>query len=393
MRVLKLRLLATAALLALSVAACLTAAPRTPQWSEAERETLRSLWLGSLPPVPPDPSNRVADDVRAIELGRRFFFDSRFSASGYVACATCHRPALGFQDGLPLAKGERESNRRTPSLVGAAYRPWLYWDGRRDSLWAQALTALEGTSEHGGHRYPYARLVVDFYRSDYQALFGPLPELDWAQPWSRLTRAEQESVTRVFVNLGKTLAAYERTLVPAPTRFDAYVEAVLNDDVAGQQTLTVEAVAGLRLFIGRAGCVNCHATPLFSDGAFHNTGVPARPGQPPDRGWTVGQESLLNGEFGCESVWSDAAPQDCGTRPAPVVGADGGLGAFKTPSLRGVAGRAPYMHAGQFAALADVLSHYRAASPAPVGQSELQPLSLSDAELQQLAAFLVALGP
>lgn len=386
------RALATAAvLLATGLAACLSPSPG--QWSPAERETLRSLWLGSLPPLPPDPSNRVADDARAVELGRRLFFDSRLSAGGYVSCATCHRPALGFQDNLPLARGMRESNRRTPSLLGAAYRPWLYWDGRRDSLWAQALTALEGANEHGGHRYSYARLVVDFYRPDYEAIFGPLPLLDWTQPWNSLTSTEQEAVTRVFVNLGKALAAYERTLAPSPTRFDAYVEAVLNNDVAGQQTLTVDEVNGLRLFINEASCVNCHSTPLFSDGAFRNTGVPARPGHPPDNGWVDGQAALLRSEFGCYSVWSDAPPEACAARPAPVIGSEGGLGAFKTPSLRGVAGRAPYMHAGQFATLAEVLSHYRAAPPAPVGQSALQPLPLTDAELAQLAAFLATLGP
>jgi cytochrome c peroxidase len=390
---LKLRLLAVVLLLTLGPAACLTSTPSTPQWSPAERETLRSLWLGSLSPVPPDPSNRVADDARAAEFGRRVFFDSRFSLSGYVACATCHRPALEFQDGLPLAKGERESNRRTPSLVGAAYRTWLYWDGRRDSLWAQALTALEGANEHGGHRYQYARLVADHYRPDYEAIFGPLPQPDWTQPWSRLTLAEQDAVTRVFVNLGKALAAYERTLLPAPTRFDAYAEAVLKNDVAGQSALTADEIAGLRLFIGQAGCVNCHSTPLFSDGAFHNTGVPARPGLSPDGGWAAGQDSRLNDEFNCLSQWSDATPAVCAERPAPVIGPAGGLGAFKTPSLRGVAGRAPYMHTGQLTSLTEVLYHYRAAPPAPVGQSELQPLTLNEAELHQLAAFLTTLGP
>jgi cytochrome c peroxidase len=388
---LKRTLATAAALLTLGLAACL---PPTPsQWSVAERETLRALWLGSLPPLPPDPSNRVADDARAAEFGRRLFFDTRLSASGYVSCATCHRPDRGFQENLPLAKGMREANRRTPSLLGAAYRPWLYWDGRRDSLWAQALTALEGANEHGGHRYAYARLVVDFYRADYEAIFGPLPRLDWTRSWNDLTSAEQDAVTHVFVNIGKAIAAYERTLLPQTTRFDAYVEAVLDADAVGQSVLSADEVAGLRLFIGRAGCVSCHATPLFSDGAFHNTGIPARPGHPPDSGWAGGQSSLASGEFGCASPWSDATPEACAARPAPVVGATGGLGAFKTPSLRGVAGRAPYMHAGQFATLAEVLNHYRAAPTATVGQNVLQPLPLTDVELRQLEAFLATLEP
>src|SRR5258706_9306855 len=87
------------------------------QWSSLELKKIRSLWMGSLPPLPPDPSDRVADDTRAARLGRQFFFDSRFSVNGYVSCATCHRPDLGYQDGLPLGKGVALSKRRTQSLV------------------------------------------------------------------------------------------------------------------------------------------------------------------------------------------------------------------------------------------------------------------------------------
>jgi cytochrome c peroxidase len=121
-------------------------------WSEAELDTLRSLWIESLPAPPMDPSNAVADDGRAALMGNRLFFDTRASANGEVSCATCHDPNLEFTDGRPKGRGIGESKRNTRSLVGSAYSPWLYWDGRRDSLWSQALSPLEDPSEHGSNR-------------------------------------------------------------------------------------------------------------------------------------------------------------------------------------------------------------------------------------------------
>ncbi|HXF62453.1 MAG TPA: cytochrome-c peroxidase [Caldilineaceae bacterium] len=100
-------------------------------WSEEEIATLRSLWLGSLPPLSPDPSNRYGDDPRAAALGQQLFFDTRLSSNGQVSCATCHVPALGFQDGKPLGEGVGQTSRRTMPLAGVAYSPWLFWDGRK----------------------------------------------------------------------------------------------------------------------------------------------------------------------------------------------------------------------------------------------------------------------
>lgn len=385
-------LIRAGALLFAGVAASILISRPQPLWSEVELRQLRSLWIGSLPPVPPDPSNRVADDERAAAFGQELFFDSRLSANGYVSCATCHRPGQAFQDGLPLGKGMRESRRRTQTLIGAAYSPWLFWDGRKDSLWAQALTPLESPSEHGGHRFQYARLIAYQYRAEYETLFGVILDVDWTAQWDSLTSHEQAMVTQIFVNIGKALEAYERTLLPKPTRFDTYAEAVLNGDEAGQGAFTPEEIAGLKLFIGKAGCVQCHNTPLFTDGEFHNTGVPAIKGKAPDRGWAAGRPLMLDDEFGCQGKWSDAGPGECADRRLLEVGLQTQVGAFKTPSLRGAASRAPYMHAGQFATLADVLEHYSAAPNAPVGQSELKPAIFSGAEMRQLTAFLRTLG-
>jgi len=363
-----------------------------PLWSESELKKIKSLSLGSLPPLPPDPSNRVADDARAAELGRDLFFDSRLSANGYVSCATCHRPDLGFQDGLPRGQGLGLSKRRTPTLLGVSYATWLFWDGRKDSLWSQALEPLEGQTEHGGTRYQYARLIAYQYAPQYEAVFGPLPALDWTASWERLTPSQQDSVTLVFVNLSKAIEAYERTLLPTPSRFDTYAEAVSTGSEP-EGILTADEVAGLKLFIGRGNCVDCHSGPLFTDFEFHNTGVPPAQGQPPDPGWVDGLPLMLTDEFGCKGRWSDAGPErGCVDRRYLVEGLEAQVGAFKTPTLRGVVARGPYMHQGQFTTLEEVLHHYSTAPQAAIGTSLITPANFTEDETSQLIAFLNTLN-
>lgn len=385
--------------------------PRSPRWTEEEIATLRSLWIGSLPPPPPDPSNAVADDPRAVALGHKLFFDARLSGNGQVSCATCHQPERLFQDGLPLGQGLGPMPRRTMTIVGAAYSPWLFWDGRKDSLWAQALAPLEHPLEHGGTRTQYAHLIARHYRAEYEALFGPLPDLsDQARfpasagpvsdpaaraAWEGMKPEDREAVTRVFVNIGKAIAAYERRILPGPSRFDAYVQALLAGDAQGmERSLTPDEVAGLRLFIGKAECTHCHNGPLFTNNDFHNTGIPAPADLPLDKGRAVGAPQVLADEFNCLGPYSDAEPDTCADLRFLKANGEELVGAFKPPSLRNVAERAPYMHAGQFATLREVLEHYNRASPGPIGKTELLPLHLSRKELAQLEAFLRSLsGP
>jgi cytochrome c peroxidase len=376
-------------------------------WSAAERATLRSLSVASLGALPPDPSNRVADDTLAAALGHRLFFDTRLSGSGAVSCATCHLPDREFQDGVALARGVGTTARRTMPVAGTAHGAWFFWDGRADSQWAQALGPLESAVEHGGTRAQYAHAIASAYRAEYEAVFGPLPRLDdvprqagpvadpaWRAAWGRIPPARQEEISRVYANIGKAIAAYERRIGHAPTRFDRYVAAELAGRAHGPESaLTRDEAAGLRLFIGKASCVNCHNGPRFTDDHFHNTGVPvAAAPLPPDRGRSAGVREALAGEFNCLSRYSDAAPDDCAELRFAAADGDELVRAYKTPSLRGVADRAPYMHAGQLASLAEVIAHYDRAPRAPAGHSELRPLALSGAERRQLEAFLRTLA-
>ena len=390
------------------------------RWSAAEKAVLASLSLTRLDPVQVDPSNAVEGRPAAIALGQRLFDDARLSGNGAVACASCHDPAKQFQDGLAVSNGVGVGTRRAMPIVGAAHATWLFWDGRKDSLWAQALGPLEDAVEHGTNRTRVAHRVAMNHRRDYEALFGALPRLeglpDDAGPkgnaaeraaWAAIDPSRRDDVSRVFANVGKAIAAYEKTLKHAPTRLDRYIDAVLRDDAASRAMLAADEARGLRLFIGKAQCASCHNGPLFSDQQFHNTGVPPRDAARPDRGRTAATAAVRSDEFNCLGPFSDARPEQCQELRFMVIDDATLEGAFKTPGLRGVAGRAPYMHAGQFVTLEQVVRHYVSAPHAAVGHSELThrhagaavpkhaeraPIELSDAEIADVVSFLGALS-
>jgi cytochrome c peroxidase len=297
-------------------------------------------------------------------------------------------------------------------LIGPAYSTWLLWDGHKDSLWAQAIDPIESPDEQGSTRLHALHLVGrdETYRTAYEEIFGPLPDLSdfkrfpdsggpvdyppYRSNWEGMDPADQAATTQVLANIGKTIAAYERLILPGPSRFDAYVQAVLEGNSDTEQTaLSPDEVAGLRLFIGPAACVRCHNGPLFTGNRFHNTGVPPAKDRPPDQGRAGGLSQVLGDEFNCLSEYSDAAESDC-VALRRAEGESGGVYAFKPPALRNVARTGPYMHAGQLSTLWAVLEHYNQAPPAPLGQSELAPLGLTETELAQLEAFLRSLsGP
>ncbi|TFW33197.1 cytochrome-c peroxidase [Massilia horti] len=397
----KLILVLGAALTAGAALAAALASRETDNWSDDELVIMSSIRLSELERAPADPSNAVEQSPAAVHLGQRIFADARFSSNGAVSCASCHQPDKQFQDGLPLGQGVGTGKRRTMPLAGAGHSAFAFWDGRKDSLWSQALGPMEDPLEHGGNRLAYAHLINAHYRSQYEALFGPMPDLrhlpneggplgtpTQRAAWDALKDEDKREVSRVFANIGKAIAAYEKTLGYDQSRLDRYIDGVERQDRTAQQLLTAQEKNGLRLFIGKAQCVTCHNGPLLTDQQFHNTGIAPRiPGQPdPGRGAAIAK--LLRDEFNCLGPYSDAKPEQC--EELRFLSSDDHAldGAFKVPSLRNVAGRAPYMHAGQVASLHDVVEHYNKAPRAAMGHSELKPLRLSEGEVRDLVAFL-----
>ena len=376
-------------------------------WSKEEVAILATLRLSQLPAPDPDPSNRVEALPQAAALGKQLFFDARMSANGKVSCASCHDPLRQFQDGRPVGQGVGTGIRRTMPVAGAAHSPLLFWDGRKDSLWAQAIGPLEDPAEHGGNRLAYARAIAQHYRSEYEAVFGALPDMSQlpsdASPlgtpsqqaaWQAIEKDKREQISRVLANIGKAIAAYEKTVRFGDSKLDRYIEGLLANDGRAEQLLTPSEKRGLRIFIGAGRCVTCHNGPLLTDQHFHNTGIAPHGPMPQALGRRTGVAKLLADEFNCLGRFSDAAPEQCGE--LRFLAADGPTldGAYKTPSLRNVDLRPPYMHAGQIASLDEVVAHYRAAPAAKIGKSELEPLELGAQDVKDLAAFLGTLsGP
>lgn len=391
---------------ALATLLATASAVTTQAWSAREIDVLRSLSIGALPPAPANPSNRFADDPAAAALGRSLFSDTRLSANNQVSCATCHDPSRGFTDAVPTGKGIGIGNRRTMPIAQAVYSPWQFWDGRADSLWSQALGPVENPLEHGSTRTQVARVLATHYRRPYELVFGPFPDLSdlrrfpmRASPasdgpaknaWAGMTLADRNAVNRVYANFGKSIEAFERTLKVSPTRFDGFAAGVVGAP-SRRASLSSSEIAGLRLFIGKAHCSTCHSGAMFSNEGFANTGVPAPPGLPLDVGRIAGARKALADPFNCKGVYSDARGPACDELEFMVVDNPSQVRAFKVPSLRGVGRRAPYMHAGQFASLTQVIDHYNRAPKAATGISELKPLHLSARERRELLAFLLTL--
>lgn len=403
------------ALMAIALALRVSASP--PQsalrdlWRPDDLRTLASLQQDPSRPRPADPSNAYEASGNAASLGRALFNDARLSRNGRVSCASCHQPNGQFEDGRPVGLGIATGTRRTMPVVGASGAPFLFWDGRKDSLWSQALGPMEDAAEHGGNRVRFVRILQANYATQYAQVFGPLPAIPAlpadASPlgtqeeraaWAALPSATREQVNRVFANMGKAIAAYESRVRYGPSRFDRYVGSTLAADHRGQDVLTAQEVRGLRLFLGKGQCITCHNGPMLSDQAFHNTGIPPLNPARPERGRADAIPKLLRDEFNCLGPFSDASPEQCAELNFLAKDDPAHLGAFRTPSLRNVAERAPYMHAGQFATLTDVVRHYEKAPAAAIGKSELAPageapgsrqaIRLSPQDVEDLAAFL-----
>lgn len=387
------------------------------EFSATERSRIASL--SPLPAPPPDPTNAVADDPAAARLGQRLFFDTRLSANGEVACASCHRPEHGFADPQALSEGIGTTRRHAPTLLNVGHQQWLFWDGRADSLWAQALGPMEASHEHGTSRLELAHLLHDdaALRNAYRQLFGPMPALEDAdrfpaearpvpgnpdhphqRDWDAMAAVDRQAVNRVAVNAAKAIAAYQRRLLTGTTPFDRFARGLQTGDAEALAALSPAAQRGLKLFVGRANCVTCHFGPDFSDGEFHNLGLPSRPWLPAeDLGRFAGVAAVKSSPFNARGTHSDAPDSEQAAEVRFLARQQENRGQFKTPPLRGVARTPPYMHGGHFETLEEVVRFYSELPGATaVGHREhtLQPLDLTDREVADLVAFLKSLtGP
>ena len=287
--------------------------------------SLHAQRYGTLPVPPANPLT-----PEKIALGKKLFSDPRLSGDGSLTCASCHDPAHGFADHRAVSTGilGRTGDRNVPTLLGRGYGALQFWDGRAASLEEQVTQPISNPLEMGA------------------AMDTVLSRLHADPAYTGLT-AE---------SLAEALASYVRTIRSVDAGFDRYMSGLPN----GLSDLARE---GLRLFEDKARCYICHGGDLFTDEAFHNTGV----------------------------SWKEGALRDEGR--ARITGKKYHKGAFKTPTLREIANTAPYMHDGSIATIEEVIEFYdRGGNPNPFLDENIVPLHLSAAEKQALAAFLRALS-
>ena len=313
-----------------------------------------------MPPPPPDPTNAFADDPRAADLGRALFADTGLSPSGRVACATCHQSEHAFADARPQGVGVAAGDRNTPSVLFASWARWQFWDGRADAPWNQALGPCENPVEMDSSRLFIAHAVADRYADAYTAVFGALPALGEAarfpaggrpgqDAWEAMTAADRTAVNRVFANVGKAIAAFERTLRTRPSPLDAYA-------AGNRDALTPRARDGLARFF-EAGCIQCHYGPRLTDDSFHNIAMPTgRRDLQPDLGRLAAIPQLQAALFRADSPFSDAPTSRDDL--AGLMSVEAMRGQFRTPALRGAAATGPWGHGGAFATLEAVMLHY-----------------------------------
>jgi cytochrome c peroxidase len=415
-----------------------------PQITPEAMTALRALHYDASPP-PPDPSDRVADDPEAAAFGQRLFFDPSFSGrllegdndgtnatlgsqgeSGRVSCAGCHIASAGFVDTRSphqqVSLGAQWTLRRTPTLLEIAFAPLYNWDGRRDAIWNQALGVMESERELNSSRLFVAEQIFRTHRAEYERVFGvTMPPLDDASRFPQLTSdttgcieqrgtggstfvcrgrpgdgadydgmtaGDQQIVTTVVVDATKAIEAYVRQLRCGPGRFDDW----LDGDTAA---LDRAEQRGAALFVGAAGCVQCHGGPRLTDDAFHDVGlspavVAVAIHDIDDRGAAEGVALAL------DDPMSTAGPYSDGDRHALPAVTPALEGAFRTPTLRCVDGHPSYMHTAQIGSLEDVVSFFdRGGDPSGYsGTNELHALHLSARDRADLVAFLGALtGP
>ena len=304
-----------------------------------------------------------------VALGRKLYFDPRLSKDGTVACATCHDVTRGFTDQRAVSEGigDQLGRRNAPTTLNALFFQTQFLDGRAPSLEEQAKLPILNPIEMGMPD-PEAAVAAIGDDPDYQRLFR--------EAYGRDPNYE---------DLGRAIAAFERTLVFLDSPFDRFL-------AGNAATLSASAKRGWVLFNGKARCMTCHAlnpsNPIGTDDRFHNIGVAARH-QDFEK---LAREALaaLEKEDGIQAVDRLALEtnlSELGRFLATKNRAD--IGAFKTSQLRNVGITAPYMHDGSMQTLWDVMDHYNKGGEAnPFLDGGIEPLALTEQEIDDVVALL-----
>lgn len=310
-----------------------------------------------------------------IALGEKLFFDGRLSADGTVACATCHDPARAFTDGRPVSIGihGRAGQRNAPTVLNALYNKTQFWDGRATTLEEQAELPIINPVEMGQPNIAaaVARLWnIKEYHEAFQSVFGRPPNA---------------------ADLCRAIACYERTLLSFNSPFDRFI-------AGDRNAIDASAKRGWKLFNGQARCNKCHALNdnqpnliSFTDNNFHNIGI----GIIRHRVVPLARKARKLVNSGNSAAIDHAAIQS----KFSVLGRflvtknQPNIAAFKTPNLRNVVITAPYFHDGSQQTLWDVMDHYNKGDGLknPFLDQDIQPLALSENDINDLVALLAAL--
>jgi cytochrome c peroxidase len=289
---------------------------------------------------------RVKVSPEKVRLGRWLFYDARLSRDGTVSCATCHRPGHAFSEPSPHSTGVggAEGARKAPPIVNVAFSVFdrYFWDGRATSLVEQAKAPMVNPVEMANTHEGVVRTVrgIEGYRVAFRAAYG-----DEALDIDRIADA---------------IAAYETTRLSGNSAYDRF-------NAGETSALSEEAREGLGIFFGRGRCNACHLGPTFTDSRFHNVGIGYDPRLlPPATGFTDQGRYAITGD-----------PAD--------------IGAFKTPTLRDLSSRAPYMHDGSVATLEDAVVSYLRVRRNPWLDPQMEEVELGHFDVAPLVAFLRSL--
>ena len=287
------------------------------------------------PKAIPFPEENPFTEAKA-KLGQTLYFDPRLSRSNMQSCASCHNPSFAWGDGLPKGVGDHmhELGRRSPTILNAAWSEVLMWDGRFETLEEQALGPIEADVEMN---MPLDELIRKLNQIEgYAPLFAAAFDGD-----AEITSEK----------IAMAIATYERTVVSGEAPFDRWIKGQRN-------AISAAAQRGFEVFNGKARCAACHSGWRFTDDSFHDIGLP---------------------------------DDDIG-RGAELPGIVKMQHAFKTPGLRNIDQRGPFMHDGSLATLQDVVEHYdRGGVQRPSLSDDMRPLGLTAQQKRDLVAFMEAL--